>query len=200
MPRARTKPKPKTAPSDLRVTVLPLADLTPYLKNPRHITPAAGERRYCQRKGCRGWWVHKPRQWPGGRPRRYCEECNTTQTWLKELASPGLAQRHIVKRRESFDGLEDDRIGFRVDRSRNPRVPCERCLDRPARKGFSFCMQCSVCARCGRNKPEIGRRRCRSCRLALNEYKRAKRKTSWRKRKNGYLSENGQQSRLGSES
>ena len=28
-------------PSDLRVTQLPLADLTPYPKNPRHITPAA---------------------------------------------------------------------------------------------------------------------------------------------------------------
>ena len=37
MPRA----KPKTTPSDLRVTRLPLADLTPYPKNPRHITPAA---------------------------------------------------------------------------------------------------------------------------------------------------------------
>ena len=34
-------PKPKTTPSDLRVTRLPLADLTPYPKNPRHITPAA---------------------------------------------------------------------------------------------------------------------------------------------------------------
>ena len=34
-------PKPKTAPSDLRVTVRLLADLTPYAKNPRHITPAA---------------------------------------------------------------------------------------------------------------------------------------------------------------
>ena len=33
--------KPKTNPSDLRVTRLPLAELTPYLKNPRHITPAA---------------------------------------------------------------------------------------------------------------------------------------------------------------
>ena len=32
---------PKTTPSDLRVTRLPLADLTPYPKNPRHITPAA---------------------------------------------------------------------------------------------------------------------------------------------------------------
>ena len=30
-----------TAPSDLPVTVLPLADLTPYPRNPRHITPAA---------------------------------------------------------------------------------------------------------------------------------------------------------------
>ena len=37
MPRA----KPKTTPSDLPVTVLPLADLTPYPRNPRHITPAA---------------------------------------------------------------------------------------------------------------------------------------------------------------
>ena len=35
------KPKPKTTPSDLQVTRLPLADLTPYPKNPRHITPAA---------------------------------------------------------------------------------------------------------------------------------------------------------------
>ena len=40
MPRAR-KPKPATTPSDLPVTVLALADLTPYPKNPRHITPAA---------------------------------------------------------------------------------------------------------------------------------------------------------------
>ena len=38
MPRAK---KPKANPSDLPVTVLPLADLTPYPKNPRHITPAA---------------------------------------------------------------------------------------------------------------------------------------------------------------
>ena len=34
-------PNPKTNPSDLRVKVLPLADLTPYPRNPRHITPAA---------------------------------------------------------------------------------------------------------------------------------------------------------------
>ena len=39
MPRA--KRTPKTTPSDLRVTRLPLADLTPYPRNPRHITPAA---------------------------------------------------------------------------------------------------------------------------------------------------------------
>ena len=32
---------PKTAPSDLPVTVVALSDLTPYPKNPRHITPAA---------------------------------------------------------------------------------------------------------------------------------------------------------------
>lgn len=44
MPRARRTPK--TQPSDLPVTVLPLADLTPYPKNPRHITPAAVTRRY----------------------------------------------------------------------------------------------------------------------------------------------------------
>ena len=31
-------PKPKTTPSDLRITVRKLADLTPYPKNPRHIT------------------------------------------------------------------------------------------------------------------------------------------------------------------
>ena len=37
MPRA----KPKTTPSDLQVTVLALADLKPYPRNPRHITPAA---------------------------------------------------------------------------------------------------------------------------------------------------------------
>ena len=35
------KPKPKTTPSDLPITVRLLADLTPYPKNPRHITPAA---------------------------------------------------------------------------------------------------------------------------------------------------------------
>ena len=37
----KSAPKPKTMPSDLQITVLPLADLTPYPKNPRHITPAA---------------------------------------------------------------------------------------------------------------------------------------------------------------
>ena len=35
------KPKTQKTPSDLQVTVLALADLTPYPKNPRHITPAA---------------------------------------------------------------------------------------------------------------------------------------------------------------
>ena len=33
------KTNPRTAPSDLRVTQLPLADLKPYPKNPRHIIP-----------------------------------------------------------------------------------------------------------------------------------------------------------------
>ena len=37
----RTKTKPTTTPSDLPVTVVALADLTPYPRNPRHITPAA---------------------------------------------------------------------------------------------------------------------------------------------------------------
>ena len=37
MPRA----KPKTTPSDLQVVQVALADLQPYPKNPRHITPAA---------------------------------------------------------------------------------------------------------------------------------------------------------------
>ena len=41
MTRAKRTPKPATTPSDLPVTVLALADLTPYPKNPRHITPAA---------------------------------------------------------------------------------------------------------------------------------------------------------------
>ena len=35
------RPKPKPDPSDLPVTVVALADLTPYPRNPRHITPAA---------------------------------------------------------------------------------------------------------------------------------------------------------------
>ena len=39
MPSA--KRKPAATPSDLPVTVVALADLTPYPKNPRHITPAA---------------------------------------------------------------------------------------------------------------------------------------------------------------
>ena len=41
MPRAKRTRKPATTPSDLPVTVLALADLTPYPRNPRHITPAA---------------------------------------------------------------------------------------------------------------------------------------------------------------
>ena len=41
MPRARPNRKPKTAPSGLPVTDLPLVDLTPYPRNPRHISPAA---------------------------------------------------------------------------------------------------------------------------------------------------------------
>ena len=40
MPSAR-KPKSAKTPSDLPVTVVALSDLTPYPKNPRHITPAA---------------------------------------------------------------------------------------------------------------------------------------------------------------
>ena len=41
MPRAKRPRKPVTTPSDLPVTVLALAELTPYPRNPRHITPAA---------------------------------------------------------------------------------------------------------------------------------------------------------------
>ena len=39
--RDETRQDSETTPSDLQVTVLALADLKPYPKNPRHITPAA---------------------------------------------------------------------------------------------------------------------------------------------------------------
>ena len=40
-PKPKNKPKPQTAPSDLHVVQVALADLQPYPRNPRNITPAA---------------------------------------------------------------------------------------------------------------------------------------------------------------
>ena len=41
MPKSKRKPKSKTTASDLQVVQVALADLQPYPRNPRHITPAA---------------------------------------------------------------------------------------------------------------------------------------------------------------
>ena len=133
-------------------------------------TTALTERRYCQRKGCRRWWVFDPIRKRPGVPRRYCDKCRDSSKRRREAASPGVRQRELARSREKTADYTDDRVGLRVDR---PYGPCERCLDHPARKGFSFCMKCSVCAACGKNKPEIGRFRCRVCRLSRNESERA---------------------------
>ena len=132
------------------------------------------ERRYCQWKGCRSWWVVDPTIKLGGRPRRFCKPCQYLKRREKRAQSPEERQRRLAASRESIAALRDDRVGLRVDHPRYPTVPCERCLERPARKRFSFCMKCSVCARCGKNKPEIGRWNCRACRLSWNSSVRAR--------------------------
>ena len=163
MPRA----KPKTTPSDLQVTRLPLADLTPYPKNPRHITPAAVERRYCQVNGCRGWWVHGPSL--GGRP-RYCKKCSM--------------ERRRKAGREWARDLWWNRVGRRIE-GRLSR--CEMCCSRPSRLGFSFCLPCSFCCWCGENKPRTKSSRCDRCHKESNKQriksrlKKAKQRTKTRK-------------------
>ena len=128
------------------------------------------ERIYCQSKGCRGWWVHDASKRRGGQRRLYCgKHQDSYKRWQEGLSPEALRRRKAAVRKKLAD-QEDDRVGLRVDRPRYPRVPCERCLDRPARNGFSFCMQCSVCAACGKNKPEIKKCICRACKLAHREY------------------------------
>ena len=124
------------------------------------------ERRYCQRKGCRGWWVHVPRL-RGGMNRLYCEKCRLSRR-SNVIVSPETRQRRLIEGRRRKAGIREDRVGLRVDRPRYPRVPCERCMERPARENFSYCMKCSVCAFCGKGKPEKGRWFCRACRLSRN--------------------------------
>ena len=136
------------------------------------------DRRYCQREGCRGWWAHDLIIKRTGPPRRYCKKC--IRSWWKLLASPESRSRYLRRAGASFADVHDDRVGLRVDR---PYGPCERCLDRPARKSFSFCMQCSVCASCGKNKPETGSWRCRTCRLSQRERARERSKLPEQKAK-----------------
>ena len=127
------------------------------------------ERRYCQTKGCRGWWVHDLTIKHPGQPRRYCDKHRKSYNrWLEGL-SPEARQRNTAKNSEALTDLFDARVGLRVDRPRNTLVPCEFCLDRPARKGYSICMQCSVCVWCAKNKPETGKSYCRACKLAHRE-------------------------------
>ena len=135
------------------------------------------ERRYCHRKGCRGWWVHDPsKKRTSHTPRRYCKKCSSSwDRWLNEVASPEALQRKIVRNRKNVAGIREDRVGLPIDRPRYPSVPCDRCLARPARKGFSFCMKCSVCTSCGKNKPKTGVSKCRACSLSQEARRRAKR-------------------------
>ena len=136
------------------------------------------ERRYCQRKGCRERWVHDLIRKRTGAPRRYCKKCmHSMQRWRNEVASPEALQRRADRDRKYYADVLDKRVGLRVDRPLCPRVPCERCMRRPARKGFSFCMQCSACLSCGKNKPEIGVMLCRACKLS-----RKMNRDEWRKR------------------
>ena len=136
------------------------------------------DRRYCQVKGCRRWWVYEPRR----HAHRYCDKCRDSYQRKRETASPEARQRALAVNRKNTSDLCDDRVGLR-GASPLPNGYCERCTDLPARKGFSFCMQCSVCERCGKNKPETGVGRCRACRLLMNAQQNVRSKRPIEKRK-----------------
>ena len=43
------------------------------------------ERRYCKRKGCRGWWVVRSKR---VNPRLYCKNCHRSYArWIDQVAS-----------------------------------------------------------------------------------------------------------------
>ena len=91
-------------------------------------------------------------------------------------------QRRKAASRERDATIRADRAGFK-GASPLPNGLCERCVDRPARKNFSICMQCSVCAQCGKNKPEIGTSTCRACRLKRTAQQNARNKHPIKKEK-----------------
>ena len=55
------------------------------------------------------------------------------------------------KNRETFEQMAWDRVGEYGEHPRDQL--CERCMDRPARVGFSFCLPCIRWQWCGEGKP-----------------------------------------------
>ena len=97
--------------------------------------------------------------------------CDVLLDWLKSDGSRTGARycKPCVKKRSSTRWVEDrkwqavNRVGVRLAHTRDNRPPCDVCFHRLARIGFSFCMKCSVCRVCGKNKPRSKYSTCADC-------------------------------------
>ena len=103
-------------------------------------------------------------------PKRYCSDC--------------LEKTTKARARESFETLKWDAVGEKI---KHNGMRCERCLDRKARAGFSFCWDCSVCEWCRKNKPLPKKVWCKDCyakhRRAMKSPELMRRRNNRRKEK-----------------
>ena len=122
-----------------------------------------GSRVTCARKGCRRWWnPAKMKNRASAKRKKYC--CPEHQPSAKEYAA--VAGRKGSGAR--FRDLEEDRVGSPLPNGQRLNR-CERCGDRPSRKGYMLCGKCARCVRCGKEPCAPGKRQCTGCRRASLE-------------------------------
>ena len=164
------KPRRVCAKKGCRRLVPPAANGRRIYCTPEHSPwqPKKPARRVCAREGCRRWWVPKYGD-PTARNRKYCTPVH------RMLVAEQKARRHQnirsrARNEKSLRALSYDRVGDRLDHAK--WLKCERCLERPARKRYTFCLPCSVCRECGDGKPMVGQRACRACNEKTKRYNR----------------------------
>ena len=124
--------------------------------------PTTHSRRVCARKGCRRWWL--PTDMKRESRRIYCTPAHRLS--IAELAARETERkrhdsRTRVRVREVKAAIKWDRIGD--SRTDDEPMRCVKCLGRRARKGFTFCLPCSTCQRCGNAPPRSRVMDCDRC-------------------------------------
>lgn len=95
---------------------------------------------------------------------------------IRELTEDVIRQRK-QRDRYHWKGIQEDRVGLRMDHKSGKIPLCERCLEHKARNRFSFCMTCSSCVWCDKHKPLRGSNLCEPCREKQRALVRARHKT-----------------------